>query len=207
MIFCRKTAEKKNLFHFQFPSLRFPHGCDVGPCFRNAQVTHAGTPRGGAQEFLGRRAGRRTGRGGGRGGAGRGGAARGSPPAPPAPPAPPGGGRPNNAAIRSGSGSPARRHVTGKSLGGNPLLSAGGKTEREKRELAVCSLSGGQALQTRRPRGRSGSSGCPENSRGGSWRDPHPRPAASKRAPSGASMGRRLHPTPTVTPGCGARLS
>lgn len=64
MIFCRKRAEKKNLFHFQFPSQRFPHGCDVGPSFRNAQVTHAGTPRGG-------RAGSPSGRGGagGRGGA------------------------------------------------------------------------------------------------------------------------------------------
>lgn len=42
--------------HFQFPSPRFPHGCDVEASFRNAQVTHAGTPRGGTQEFL--RAGR-----------------------------------------------------------------------------------------------------------------------------------------------------
>lgn len=67
MIFCRKTAEKKNLFHFQFPSLRFPHGCDVQSSFRNAQVTHAGTPRGGAQEFLWLRggAGRRGGVGAG----------------------------------------------------------------------------------------------------------------------------------------------
>ena len=64
MIFCRKTAEKKNLFHFQFPSLRFPHGCDVRSSFRNAQVTHAGTPRGGAQEFLGRGGGAGSGRGG-----------------------------------------------------------------------------------------------------------------------------------------------
>lgn len=68
MIFCRKTFEKKNLFHFQFPSPRFPHGCDVGPSFRNAQVTHAGTPGGEAQEFLGQQAGRGE---AGRSGAGR----------------------------------------------------------------------------------------------------------------------------------------
>lgn len=57
-IFFRKEAiKKKNLLHFQFPSPRFPHGCDVEEAsFRNAQVTHAGTPRGGTQEFL--RAGR-----------------------------------------------------------------------------------------------------------------------------------------------------
>lgn len=157
MIFCRKTAEKKNLFHFQFPSQRFPHGCDVGLSFRNAQVTHAGTPRGGAQEFLG-----------------GGGLARGGAPASCAPCRPPGSPRTPRA---------RRRHVTGKSLHGNPRGSRG-KTEREKRELAVGSLCGGPSARRSAPRGRSSKSGREKRRRRRRARSTPPAGPANERARS-----------------------
>lgn len=81
VIFCRKTAEKKRTYFISSSHHRDFHMDVTWASFRNAQVTHAGTPGGGAQEFLARRA--------GRGGTGRGAAGRRSPPAPAAPPAPP----------------------------------------------------------------------------------------------------------------------
>lgn len=66
LTFFRKEATKKNRLHFQFPPPLFPHGYDVEGSFRNAQVTHAGTPRGGTQEFLRAGGGRRRAPPGGR---------------------------------------------------------------------------------------------------------------------------------------------
>lgn len=188
MIFCRKTAEKKkkkkNLFHFQFPSPRFPHGCDVGPSFRNAQVTHAGTPRGGAQEFLARWEGR-----GGRA------AARLLSCDPCGP----------SSALYSTAW---RRYVTRKVPEWKSPASRGGKTERKKRELAVYGLCGGPSAERSEHAGAERQKQPPEHSSSGrGGRDPHPRlsqPVSDPRAR--ASMGSRLLLALTPTTACGVRL-
>ncbi|OWK01884.1 hypothetical protein Celaphus_00019026 [Cervus elaphus hippelaphus] len=144
MIFCRKTAEKKNLFHFQFPSLRFPHGCDVRSSFRNAQRRDRGF------------------------------------------------------------GSLGLVSRDWKVPGWKSPMSAGGKTEREKRELAVCSLRGGQVRRARRPWGRSGESSRREDCSGSSKGDPHPPDGPPENSPEPGVHGEPSPPGPN--PNCDPSL-